>query len=105
MYRRVQHAALARMRRLHTHTQNAHTHTQALDLFRKRTGSQQRFAVRLDKLVPRARRRRQVIGEAAFGVKFDVQEKDAAGRITENRIVEAAKYVLENTAAGERGLA
>jgi hypothetical protein len=43
----------------------------------------------------------QVIGEAAFGVKFDVFEKDAAGRITEGPIVAAAKYVLENTAAGD----
>lgn len=29
-------------------------------------------------------------------------EKDAQGRITENPIVTAAKYVLENTAQGER---
>lgn len=43
----------------------------------------------------------QVIGEAAFGVKFAVQDKDAAGHITEGPIVAAAKYVLENTAAGE----
>jgi hypothetical protein len=46
--------------------------------------------------------RRQVIGEAAFGVKFDVQERDAAGNITENGLVAAAKYVLENTAKGGR---
>ncbi|KIZ05238.1 hypothetical protein MNEG_2718 [Monoraphidium neglectum] len=32
----------------------------------------------------------KVIGEAAFGVKFDVFEKDAAGRITEGPIVAAA---------------
>lgn len=44
----------------------------------------------------------KVVGEAAFGVKFDVLEKDAQGHITENPIVSAAKYVLENTAAGER---
>ncbi|KAI8468880.1 MAG: cytochrome P450 [Monoraphidium minutum] len=41
----------------------------------------------------------KVIGEAAFGVKFDVMAKDAAGHITENRIVSAAKYVLEHTSA------
>ncbi|GBF94618.1 thromboxane-A synthase [Raphidocelis subcapitata] len=41
----------------------------------------------------------KVVGEAAFGVKFDVLEKDAAGRIKENPLVSATKYVLENTAA------
>lgn len=45
--------------------------------------------------------RPQVVSEAAFGVKFDSQEKDGAGRIVENPIVAAAKYVLENTAASE----
>lgn len=43
----------------------------------------------------------QVVGEAAFGVKFEVMEKGASGRITENAIVRSAKYVLENTASGE----
>lgn len=42
----------------------------------------------------------QVIGEAAFGVKFEVMEKDSNGHIKENPIVSAAKYVLENTAKG-----
>jgi len=46
----------------------------------------------------------KVVGEAAFGVKFDVFEKDARGRIVEDPIVGAAKYVLENTAAGERAV-
>jgi hypothetical protein len=43
-----------------------------------------------------------VVGEAAFGVRFDVLEKDERGHIKENPIVTAAKYVLENTGAGGR---
>ena len=47
--------------------------------------------------------RTQGIGEAAFGVEFDTSAaRDAAGRPRENAIVGAAKYVLENTARGER---